>query len=131
MEISMRIEHVAMYVNDLEAARDFFIKYLGASSNDGYHNQKTGFRSYFLSFSDGARLEIMNKPQMDDAEKTLARTGLIHIAFSVGSRERVDELTEELKRDGYEVVSGPRTIGDGYYESCVIGIEGNQIEITV
>lgn len=131
MEISMRIEHVAMYVNDLEAARDFFIKYLGASSNDGYHNQKTGFRSYFLSFSDGARLEIMNKPQMDDAEKTLARTGLIHIAFSVGSRERVDELTEELKRDGYEVVSGPRTAGDGYYESCVIGIEGNQIEITV
>lgn len=127
----MRIEHVAMYVNDLEAARDFFIKYLGASSNDGYHNQKTGFRSYFLSFSDGARLEIMNKPQMDDAEKTLARTGLIHIAFSVGSRERVDELTEELKIDGYEVVSGPRTTGDGYYESCVIGIEGNQIEITV
>lgn len=127
----MRIEHVAMYVNDLEAARDFFIKYLGASSNDGYHNQKTGFRSYFLSFSDGARLEIMNKPQMDDAEKTLTRTGLIHIAFSVGSRERVDELTEELKRDGYEVVSGPRTTGDGYYESCVIGIEGNQIEITV
>lgn len=127
----MRIEHVAMYVNDLEAARDFFIKYLGASSNDGYHNQKTGFRSYFLSFSDGARLEIMNKPQMDDAEKTLARTGLIYIAFSVGSRERVDELTEELKRDGYEVVSGPRTTGDGYYESCVIGIEGNQIEITV
>ena len=127
----MRIEHVAMYVNDLEAARDFFIKYLGASSNDGYHNQKTGFRSYFLSFSDGARLEIMNKPQMDDAEKTLARIGLIHIAFSVGSRERVDELTEELKRDGYEVVSGPRTTGDGYYESCVIGIEGNQIEITV
>lgn len=127
----MRIEHVAMYVNDLEAARDFFIKYLGASSNDGYHNQKTGFRSYFLSFSDGARLEIMNKPQMDDAEKTLARTGLIHIAFSVGSRERVDDLTEELKRDGYEVVSGPRTTGDGYYESCVIGIEGNQIEITV
>ena len=131
MEISMRIEHVAMYVNDLEAARDFFIKYLGASSNDGYHNQKTGFRSYFLSFSDGARLEIMNKPQMDDAEKTLARTGLIHIVFSVGSRERVDELTEELKRDGYEVVIGPRTTGDGYYESCVIGIEGNQIEITV
>lgn len=127
----MRIEHVAMYVNDLEAARDFFIKYLGASSNDGYHNQKTGFWSYFLSFSDGARLEIMNKPQMDDAEKTLARTGLIHIAFSVGSRERVDELTEELKRDGYEVVSGPRTTGDGYYESCVIGIDGNQIEITV
>ena len=127
----MRIEHIAMYVNDMECARDFFIKYLGGKSNDGYHNTKTDFRSYFLSFDDGARLEIMNKPNMVDADKNLNRTGLIHIAFSAGSRERVDELTQRLKTDGYEVVSGPRTTGDGYYESCVIAIEGNQIEITV
>ena len=51
-----------MYVNDLEAAKDFFIKYLGGRSNDGYHNDRTGFRSYFISFDDGARLEIMNNP---------------------------------------------------------------------
>lgn len=95
----MKIEHVAMYVNDLEGARNFFEKYLDASSNDGYYNKNTGFRSYFLSFSDGARLEIMNKPQMEDEEKTLTRTGLIHIAFSVGSRERVDALTAELKKE--------------------------------
>lgn len=127
----MRIEHVAMYVNDLEKTKDFFISYLNAKSNDGYHNNNTGFKSYFLTFEDGARLEIMNKPNMQDIDKTLTRTGLIHIAFSVGSKEKVDKLTEKLKKDGYKVISGPRTTGDGYYESCIIGIEGNQIEITV
>lgn len=127
----MRIEHVAMYVNDLEAARDFFVAYLGGHSNDGYHNKTTDFRSYFVSFDDGARLELMTKPGMTDQDKPLVRTGYVHIAFSVGSKEKVDELTDRLKSDGFEVVSGPRTTGDGYYESCVVVIEGNQIEITV
>lgn len=127
----MKIEHVAMYVNDLVGARDFFVKYLGAKSNDGYHNQKTDFRSYFLTFADGARLEIMNKPGMADLPKELNRTGYAHLAFSLDSKEAVDSLTEQLRSDGYEVVSGPRTTGDGYYESCVVAIEGNQIELTV
>ena len=127
----MKIEHIALYVNDLEKTRDFFIKYFGAESNSGYHNKKTDFRSYFLSFYDGARLEIMNKPEMTDAPKAIAGTGYIHIAFSVGSMEKVDALTAELKKDGYEVISGPRTTGDGYYESCIVAIEGNQIEITI
>ena len=126
----MRIEHIAMYVNDLEAARDFFVRYFGAVFNEGYHNKTTDFCSYFLSFDDGARLELMKKPQMDDAEKTLNRTGYVHIAFSLGSKAAVDELTVRLKNDGYQVISGPRTTGDGYYESCIVGIEGNQIEIT-
>lgn len=126
----MRIEHIAMYVNDLEKTKEFFVKYFNAAPNEGYHNRKTGFRSYFLSFDDGARLEIMNKPIMSDCEKQLTRTGYVHIAFRLGSKEAVDKLTAELKADGYEVVSGPRTTGDGYYESCIIGIEGNQIEIT-
>ena len=127
----MRIEHIVMYVNDLEKAKDFFVKYFGAVPNEGYHNKNTDFRSYFLSFDEGTRLEIMTRPSMDDAEKTPARTGLIHLAFSVGSEEKVDELTARLKADGYEVLNGPRTTGDGYYESCIAGIEGNQIEITV
>lgn len=127
----MRIEHIAMYVNDLEKAKDFFETYFQASSNEMYHNRTTGFRSYFLSFEDGARLEIMNKPEMAAGEKPLVRTGYIHIAFSVGSIEKVDLLTRELKKDGYQVISGPRTTGDGYYESCIVGIEGNQVEITV
>ena len=127
----MIIEHIAMYVNDLEAARAFFVKYLDGRSNDGYHNKTTGFRSFFISFDDGARLEIMTKPELQDQKKPINRTGYAHIAFSVGSREKVDELTEQLGSDGYEVVSGPRTTGDGYYESCIIVIEGNQIEITI
>lgn len=127
----MKIEHVAMYVKDLEKVRDFFVKYLGGHSNDGYHNRTTDFRSYFICFDEGARLEIMTRPEMSDAEKELSRTGYIHIAFSVGSKEQVDVLTERLRLDGYEVLSGPRTTGDGYYESCIVGIEGNQIELTV
>ena len=127
----MKIEHIALYVNDLEEARTFFMKYLGAKSNEGYHNPKTNFRSYFLSFDDGARLEIMNKPEMSDLPKDLAHTGYAHLAFSVGSKERVDSLTAELKSNGYEVLSGPRTTGDGYYESCIVVIENNQIEFTV
>lgn len=127
----MRIEHIAMYVNELEEAREFFVKYFGATSNEGYHNKTTEFKSYFLSFDDGSRLEIMNKPQMEDEKKALARTGYVHIAFSLGSKEAVDKLTEKMRNDGYDVISGPRITGDGYYESCIIGIEGNQIEITV
>ena len=127
----MKIEHIAMYVNDLEKARDFFIKYFNAVSNNGYHNKTTDFRSFFLTFEDGARLEIMTRPGMEDGEKTEKRTGYIHIAFSVGSKEAVDGLTAKLKEDGYPVISGPRTTGDGYYESCILGPEGNQIEITV
>lgn len=127
----MRIEHVAMYVNDLEKTKEFFVRYFNATSNEGYYNKTTDFRSYFLSFDDGARLEIMNKPQMMDAEKGINRTGFVHIAFSLGSKEAVDMLTEKMRNDGYSVISGPRTTGDGYYESCIIGIEGNQIEITV
>lgn len=128
---AMKIEHIALYVNDLEEARNFFQKYLGAESNCGYHNPKTDFRSYFLTFDDGARLEIMNKPGMSDLPKDLARTGYAHIAFSIGSKEKVDSLTVTLKAAGYEVISGPRTTGDGYYESCIIAMEGNMIELTI
>ena len=127
----MKIEHIALYVEDLEETKNFFIKYLGAKANNGYHNPRTNFRSYFLSFEDGARLEIMQRPEMVNLPKEAARTGYAHIAFSVGSRERVDALTAELKADGYDVVSGPRITGDGYYESCIVAMEGNQVEITV
>lgn len=130
MSISYLILRTRLYTI-LEAARTFFMKYLGAASNDGYHNPKTDFRSYFLTFDDGARLELMHKPEMPDQPKELSRTGYAHIAFRVGSREKVDALTAELKADGYKVLSDPRTTGDGYYESCIAAIEGNQIELTV
>lgn len=127
----MKIEHVAMYVKDLEQTKLFFEHFFDAKSNDGYHNKNTDFRSYFLTFDDGARLEIMNKPELLNASKEVNSYGYIHLAFSVGSVEKVNQLTKELKEAGFAVLSGPRTTGDGYYESCIIGIEGNQIEITV
>ena len=127
----MKIEHIAMYVQDLEKTRDFFVKYFAATSNAMYHNPNTDFKSYFLSFDDGARLEIMQKPGVEAQTENQMRTGFIHMAISVGSKEQVDKLTETLKQDGYMVTSGPRTTGDGYYESCVVAVEGNLIEITV
>ena len=81
----MRIEHVAMYVEDLEKTKEFFIKYFDAAAGEQYYNPKTEFQSYFLSFEDGARLEIMQKPRVSNVRKELARTGYIHLAFSVGS----------------------------------------------
>lgn len=125
----MKIEHIALYVRDLEGARDFFAAYFGGIPNEGYHNRKTDFRSYFLRFGDGSRLELMTRPEL--AEGKDGCLGYAHLAFSVGSPERVDSLTAKLRQDGYAVLSGPRTTGDGYYESCVAGFEGNLIEITV
>ena len=127
----MKLEHVALWVKDLEGAKDFFIKYFGAVPNEGYHNEKTGFRSYFLSFDDGARIEIMSSPLLEESEKSFYRSGYAHVAVSLGSKEAVDELSERFKADGFEILSGPRTTGDGYYESAIIGFEGNLIEITV
>ncbi len=127
----MHIEHIAMYVDDLERARLFFVKYFNAASNNGYYNPATDFRSYFLSFDDGTRLEIMKRPEASDNKNGSTQLGYAHIAFSLGSREAVDELTAILNNDGYKVISGPRTTGDGYYESCIAVFEGNLIELTI
>lgn len=126
----MKIEHAALYVRDLEAAKAFFTRWFGAQAGAEYHNRTTDFRSYFLTFEGGARLEIMTRPGLADRAGTPA-VGFAHLAFSVGSKEDVDDLTARLKAAGYEVVSGPRTTGDGYYESCVAGPEGALVEITV
>ena len=127
----MKIDHIALYVNDLEGAKAFFENYFLATSNEGYHNKRADFRSYFLTFSDGSRLEIMTKPDLTDSGNLLDRFGYAHIAVSVGSREAVDALTARLKDGGYPTLSSPRVTGDGYYESCILGFEGNLIEITV
>ncbi len=127
----MRIEHAALYVCDLMRARNFFEVYFQAEAGEKYHNVRTGFQSFFLKFEDGSRLELMTKLDVADLEKPAVRTGYAHIAFSVGTPEKVDELTRRLQSDSFSVISGPRTTGDGYYESCILDFERNQIEITV
>jgi lactoylglutathione lyase len=129
----MRIEHLAIWVNDLEAMRAFYMKYFGAVSNELYHNQQKQFRSYFLSFDEGCRLELMHRPDIEVVQKDHLhqQTGIIHFAISVGSKSRVDELAEQFAADGYHVVGHPRLTGDGYYEAVVLDPEGNMVEITI
>lgn len=126
----MKLDHVAMYVKDLEAARDFFIRFFGAKSNEMYHNPKTGLKTFFLTFEGGSRLEIMTRPEVSQAPQEPFRAGYAHISFSLGGREKVDALTDALRLEGCEVASEPRLTGDGYYESCVVGPEGCRIEIS-
>ena len=112
--------------------RQFFMDHFEVQSNELYHNLKTGLRTYILSFPDeGARLEIMSRPDTIDIDSAQRNIGFIHLSFSVGSKEAVDMKTEELQSAGYAVTSGPRTTGDGYYESSILGPEGIQLEITV
>jgi lactoylglutathione lyase len=127
----MNIDHIALYVSDLEQTKDFFVHFFGASANQLYYNQKTGFKSYFLTFEGGSRLEIMTRPDLCNTDKNPLRSGFAHIAISVGTKEGVDSLTKTLSDAGYSIQSGPRTTGDGCYESCIAGPENNLIEITV
>jgi len=128
----MRIEHIAFWVKDLEKMKEFYQKYFGAVSNEKYHNPLKHFQSYFLSFDNGCRLEIMTKPDIKESGNTYnsQRYGIIHLAFSTGSKEKVDRLTETLRKGGYTIAAEPRTTGDGYYESVILDPENNIIEIT-
>lgn len=125
----MKIEHVALYVKDLEVSKDFYVNYFCAKCGDKYTNIK-GFSSYFLSFNEGARLELMSLNNICEKNNPLAY-GYSHIAISVGSKKLVNELTDKLFTDGFTVKSYPRTTGDGYYESVVCDPDGNYIEITI
>ncbi len=127
----MKIDHAALYVEDLENARRFFTEMLGGTSNELYHNKKTGFQSYFITFDDGARLEIMTRPGLLREDFQVPHTGYAHLAFNAGSREEVDRLSRELEANGYPIMNGPRTTGDGYYESVIASVEGHPIEITI
>ena len=126
----MKIEHAALYCRDLEKTREFFTESFGAQARALYRNSRV-FSSYFLSFDDRARLEIMNFPDLAPDTGNGRRCGFIHLALSTGSRENVDSPTEKLRAAGYQVVSGPRVTGDGYYESQITGIEGLVLELTV
>ena len=125
----MKINHVALYVNDLEKMKTFYEKYFNAKSNKMYHNQNTGLKTYFLEFDNGCRIEIMTRENLNNIKKEANNTGYIHLAFSVGSKDTVNELTKQLENDGYKIISRPRITGDGYYESCIFDPENNQIEI--
>ena len=128
----MKLEHVAIWTNNLEKLKDYYQKYFGGVSNRLYKNPATGFQSYFLEFDGNTRLELMQRPDIPENRndrENLQHLGLIHLAFLVGSKEEVDEKEKELKEKGFKILRGPRTTGDGYYEFETLDPDGNRIEV--
>lgn len=128
----MKIDHLAIWVDDLEIMREFYLTYFNVTSNEKYTNIKKGFTSYFLDFSEGkTRIELMNMNNIiHEPNKRGFMKGIAHFAISVGSKDAVNALTERLRADGFIVESEARTTGDGYYESVVLDPEGNYVEIS-
>jgi len=129
----MTLEHVAIWTDDLEKLRDFYIKYFGATAGEKYVNTTRSFQSYFLTFECGARLELMTMPGIpDNSNDTIQRQhkGIIHLAFGADTISQVDARAIELKRDGFRILSGPRKTGDGYYEFETLDPDDNRLEVT-
>lgn len=127
----MKIDHLAIWVKDLEAMKDFYTTYFKAIPGGKYHNPSKNFTSYFLGFKEGPRLELMHRPDIASSPKEPKELiGITHFAVTVGSKKKVDVLTDQLRQAGYKVVGEPRTTGDGYYESVVLDPENNRIELT-
>lgn len=124
----MKIEHLGLFVADLEAAKDFYTKYFNGQAGPKYHNPRTGFSSYFINLAEGARLELCHKTDLPQV--ATERLGLAHLAFSLGSKEAVDAKVKELRAAGCDLLSGPRITGDGYYEAVVTDLEDNLLELT-
>ncbi|HKE91918.1 MAG TPA: VOC family protein [Gemmatimonadales bacterium] len=127
--MNARIEHVAIWAHDLEALRAFYTDVLGGTSGPRYENPATGFTSYFITFGDGPRLELMHRPGIEPARPEAG--GSAHIALALGSRAAVDEAVATLRDQGVAVASDPRMTGDGYYEAVILDPEGNRVELTV
>lgn len=128
----MRIDHLAIWCNDLEQMRTFYTTYFHCTSHEKYHNAAKNYTSYFLTFADGdCRMELMHRP--DIVEEPTCRgflKGIAHFDLEVGDEAAVDGLTEQLRADGYTIASPTRRTGDGYYEAGIIDPEGNYIEIS-
>ncbi len=127
----MKITHIAIWTTDLEGMRNFYLHYFDASSSSGYYNHTKDFRSYFIYFNGDCSIELMQMPRIPKSRNILEKQylGITHFAISVGSKLKVDKLTNKFKDDGFKVVSEPRTTGDGFYESVILDPEGNRVEI--
>jgi lactoylglutathione lyase len=131
--VELKINHVAIWTNQLEAMKTFYCQYFKGKAGHKYHNKRKEFESYFISFDEGARIELMTMPDIVELEahQLLSCLGLAHFALSVGSEMEVIRITEKLRSDGYVIASEPRVTGDNYYESVVLDPDGNCVEITV
>ena len=125
----MHIGHIAIWTNNLEQLKDFYVRYFGCTASERYDNPRKQFSSYFVSFQDGAGIELMKRSDITKPPDSL-RTGLAHFALLVGTAGEVDSLTAFLEKEGVTVEGYPRTTGDGCYESVILDPDGNRIELT-
>jgi len=129
----MKIEHIAIWTDKLERLKDYYVRCFEGKPGAKYSNEIKGFHSYFISFNCGSRLEIMSMPGVADNlgnEKKQFQKGITHIAFGMDTMHQVDEKANQLKADGFKILSGPRRTGDGYYEFETLDPDGNRIEVT-
>lgn len=128
----MKIEHLAIWTKDIEKMKTFYLEFFEVSANEKYFNTTKNFSSYFLSFPNGTRIELMHRPEISKQLEGLEQNlGLAHFAIALGSKQKVNDLTHTVRMKGYSILGEPRTTGDGYYESVITDPEGNQIELTV
>lgn len=127
----MRMNHIGIWTNQLEEIKDFYITFFNGKAGEKYVNPQKGFESYFVRFEDLSAIEIMRKTSIKTTRNNITEEyiGLAHISFSLGSEEAVNALTERLRKAGYQVLSEPRTTGDGYYESSILDPDNNRIEV--
>jgi lactoylglutathione lyase len=128
----MTIDHVAIWTNQLEILKGYYVKYFNGRANKKYTNKVTGFESYFISFDSGTRLEIMQKPGIPENlndRVTKQHQGLIHLSFGVEYMELVNRKSEEMAKAGFRILRGPRKTGDGYYEFETLDPDNNRIEV--
>lgn len=129
----MTLEHVAIWTNQLEALKEYYIEYFDAIPNEKYINPKTKFQSYFLSFTSGARLELMQRPGIPKNQNGIRESqyqGIIHLAFGLAHMNDVDKKAEQLQKGGLEILKGPRKTGDGYCEFETLDLDENRLEVT-
>lgn len=124
----MKLHHIAIWTFRLEELKDFYVRFLGGTSNEKYINPKKGFESYFISFDEGPTLELMSRADVQNTPIEENRRGLTHLAFTFPSKEEILRFTEEMRSEGYTIAGEPRTSGDGYFESVVLDPDGNRLE---
>ncbi|MGI6110407.1 MAG: VOC family protein [Eubacteriaceae bacterium] len=125
----MRIDHISMFATRPEEVKAFYVKYFGATPSKEFIDTESGLPSYYLTFDDGSRVEILNRPEITRMAKNHIDLGYIRVSYMLDSREEVDKLANRLQSDGYAIIQQPKETPDGFYDCVVLDPDDNQIVI--
>ncbi|MCX8254566.1 Bleomycin resistance protein [Beijerinckiaceae bacterium RH AL1] len=122
----MKLDHLAVWTRDIDRLAAFWQETFGAEVGAVYESRnQVGFRSRFVTLPGGLRLELMSSP-LHAAPEPPDRTGLAHMALSLGGEAAVDAAAARLAA---HLVAKPRRTGDGYYEAIIRDPDGNLVEL--